>query len=130
MRNRQGGQRLHPIGMVRGDRPPDECAPVVADDVGSFESDGVEQGEHIGGQFALRVVPSACGASTWRVATLVRREGPEPVVVQDFRDQFPARGPLGEPVQQHDRFTVDRTFVGDVEGVGSAFEPGDARRHR
>jgi hypothetical protein len=55
MRNRDGGQRAHPVGVAAREVPADERAPVVADDVHVLDPGGVEQAEQVAGQLGQRV---------------------------------------------------------------------------
>jgi hypothetical protein len=98
--DRQDDEPLHPLRDIRGERPGETGAPVVSDDVGSFDAESVEDGDHVGHASRDRVVLDRLRLVRLAEATQVRCD--DALAVRDeCRDLVtPQPGRVGKPVQE------------------------------
>ena len=111
VRGPEHGQRAHQPRVQRGDGPPDQAAPTVADDVRPGLPERPDQAGDVPGQRPQ--VVAARGLVRVAVAAQVDRGHPVPAIGQV--DQLVPPGPpeLRKPVQQHDQRPVPA--LGDVQ---------------
>ena len=126
--------------MEHGGGPHDDAPPVVPDDRGLFEVEGVEEPDQVGDEHREPVALRLGRFVRVAVPALVVGDRPEAGSGQGGELMSPRVGEFGEPVDEDDRRTVPD--VGDAEGEvpvdggdGASLEfhgprlPGDGRRH-